>query len=88
MNNGFYETVSVGSLVAKDLLNYALSTTPESWVKYYNFDAVPVHPNLLLQDSFLSYLAKKRDFEDATQHLLQLARRYRPKSWSEHVAGR
>jgi hypothetical protein len=62
MNNGFYETVSVGSLVAKDLLNYALSMPPESWVKYYNFEAIPVHPNLLLHDSFLSYLAKKRAF--------------------------
>lgn len=62
MNNGFYETVLVGSLVAKDLLNYALSTTPESWVKYYNFDAIPVHPNVLQQDPFLSYLAKKRAF--------------------------
>lgn len=62
MNNGFYETVSVGSLVAKDLLNYALSMPIKSWIKYYNFDAIQVHPNLLLQDSFLSYLAKKREF--------------------------
>ena len=57
----FYMVCSVGSLIAKDLLKHALDIT--KWVKYYNFEATPVHPELLCRDPFLSYLAKKRQFQ-------------------------
>lgn len=53
---------SVGSLIAKDLLKYALEAPPQAWVKYYNFEAIPAHPDLLRRDPFISYLSKKRKF--------------------------
>ena len=61
-NNGLYTAASAGSLIAKDLLKYALDMPPETWVKYYNFEAIQVHPDLLQQDPFISYLSKKRKF--------------------------
>jgi len=59
----FYMASTVGSLIARDLIKYALDFPLGSWAKYYNFDAIPVHPNILRQDPFLSYLAKKRKFQ-------------------------
>lgn len=62
-NNGLYMVASVGSLIARDLLKYARDTSPEAWVKYYNFEAIQIHPDLLRRDPFLSYLSKKRKFQ-------------------------
>jgi len=60
--NKCYMASTVGSLIARDLIKYAQDCPLESWVKYYNFDAIPVHPNIWRQDPFLSYLSKKRKF--------------------------
>lgn len=62
-NNGFYMASPIGSLIAQDLLKYALNLPVGSWAKYYNFEAIRVHPDLMRRDPFLSYLSKKRKFQ-------------------------
>jgi hypothetical protein len=52
--------VPVWSLISKGLFIHAVNS--RNWVKYYNFEAIPVPPELLALDSFIVELAKKRKF--------------------------
>ena len=53
--------VSVLSLISEDLFAYAVNA-PHNWIKYYNFEAISVPPDILGTDSFIVKLAEKRKF--------------------------
>ena len=47
----------------RNVLIQCIQTAPlEAWVPYYNFMALPIHPELLHQDRFLKDLSKKREY--------------------------
>lgn len=52
--------VSTKSTIAKQLLEIAFDETP--WVPYYNFQAKPVNPAVLMQDPFLAWLSSRYQF--------------------------
>lgn len=58
----FYKAVSIHSVVADSLLDYARTAPPTLWVNYYHFQAIPVHPNQWMHDRFLNQLSQKRTF--------------------------
>lgn len=60
--NNFYRLVPSRSSISEALRAFAHSVPHESWVVYYNFDAVPVPHGILDADPFIVALAKKRRF--------------------------
>ena len=58
--NHAYMPVPVESSISKDLFVHAVNS--HNWVKYYNFEAIPVPLELLGLDAFIVRLAKKRKF--------------------------
>lgn len=47
----------------RNVLIQCIQNAPlEAWVRYYNFMALPIHPELLHQDKFLKNLSEKREY--------------------------
>jgi hypothetical protein len=56
--NKFYFEIPIKSNIAQEITQEALKPTA-LWVKYYNFDALPISNELLLQDKVLNSINKK-----------------------------
>lgn len=54
------EAVSIHSTIADELLAKAVDGTP--WVPYYNFMAKPAPKELIIEDTFLSWLDERYEF--------------------------
>jgi hypothetical protein len=55
-----YYEIGIKSTIAKELFDIAI--TPGEWVKYYNFDAKPMLPEIILKDKFFIWLADRYAF--------------------------
>lgn len=55
-----YYEIKLKSSIKDQLFDAAI--TPGEWVKYYNFDARPIVPDLILQDDFLRWLSTRYEF--------------------------
>jgi hypothetical protein len=55
-----YYEIKLKSSIKDQLFDAAI--TPGEWDKYYNFDARPIAPDLILQDDFLRWLSTRYEF--------------------------
>ena len=55
-----YYEIPTKSVIAKELLEYALTT--QNWQDYYNFKAIQIHPDISLKDQFLVNLYRLHPF--------------------------
>lgn len=55
-----YYEIGRKSSIKDELFDIAI--TPGEWIKYYNFDARPIAPEVILKDNFLLWLAKRYNF--------------------------
>ena len=55
-----YYEIGRKSTIKDDLFDFAIS--PSEWVKYYNFDAKPLTPDILFKDNFFKWLADRYEF--------------------------
>jgi len=55
-----YYEVNTKSTIKDEVFDIAI--TPGEWMKYYNFDARPILPEVLLQDKFLKWLSERYNF--------------------------
>jgi hypothetical protein len=57
-----YLPLQTKSTIGQEALTLAMRVPPEQWVKYFNFDAIPLPYAMLMQDPTLAALSTKREF--------------------------